>query len=200
MTRSTMATALGASGLDVVCQASSASAAIAGFEAMGADVALIDLDLGGGPTGLDLAVALRERDPGVGLILLTSYDDPRLLDQGLPALPTGGRYLRKRQVSSVGDIREAIDQVLRNPSASAAESDRRSHDLTDAQFSLLRDVARGMTNAQIAQARGVSLSAVEKAIRRLLASLGVSEAQGNPRALLIGAYLRMSGRDVRSGA
>ena len=198
LTRSTMAAALTASGFHVTGEAATASAALRIFTDKGADVALIDLDLGSGPTGLDLAIELRNRAPSVGLVFLTSFDDPRLLDTGLPSIPSGTIYLRKKQVSSIKDVQKAIDNAQRTPGGPAKTSEIRSHDLTDGNFTLLRDIARGLTNSQIAESRGVTVSAVEKSIRRLAESLGISESTGNQRAVLIQSYLRMTGRDVRA--
>lgn len=193
-----MATALSSCGLSISGTASTAASAIRIFSEVGADIALIDLDLGSGPTGIDLARELRKRDSSVGLIILTSYDDPRLLDSSLTKLPPGTIYLRKRQVSSIKDVQTAIEKVLRAPNQATDTSEIRSHNLTDGNFALLRDIARGLTNVQIAEARGITVSAVEKSIRRLSDSLGISETSGNHRALLIQSYLRMTGRDVRS--
>lgn len=197
LTRSTMAAALTASGFHVCGDASTAAEAIRVFAEVGADVALLDLDLGSGPTGLDLAIELRKRSPCVGLVLLTSFDDPRLLADDLPPMPSGTIYLRKKQVSSVQDLRVAINCAQRMPGGPANTSETRSHDLAAGHFTLLRDIAQGLTNAQIAAARGISVSAVEKSIRRLAESLGISGSTGNQRALLIQSYLRMTGRDVR---
>lgn len=196
LTRSTMASALTASGLTVVGEAATAAAALRIFDESGADVALIDLDLGGGPTGIDLAVELRNRDSNVGVIILTSYDDPRLLSSGLPSIPTGTIYLRKKQITSVHDVNNAIQSAWRSPRSKEQSSEIRTHDLSDSNITLLREIANGLTNQQIADAHGISVSAVEKSIRRLSKALGVTDAAGNPRALLIQSYMRMSGRDV----
>lgn len=197
LTRSTMAAALTATGFHVAGEAATAATAIRVFTEKGADVALIDLDLGSGPTGLDLAIELRKRSASVGLVFLTSFDDPRLLGAGLPPIPSGTIYLRKKQVAAIADVREAINQAMRMPGSAANTSEIRSHDLTDGNFALLRDIAKGLTNAQIAESRGITISAVEKSIRRLADSLGITESTGNQRALLIQAYFRMTGRDVR---
>lgn len=196
LTRTTMAAALEAGGLKVVGVAPTAAIALRLFDEHGADVALLDLDLGSGPSGLDLAVELRRRDPSIGLVVLTSFDDPRLLDPTLTEIPPGTIYLRKRQVSSVTDLKDAIGQAIRQPGRPADTSELRTNDLTDANIALLKDITRGLTNAQLAQSRGISVSAVEKSIRRLAASLGISDATGNQRALLIQSYNRMIGRDA----
>ena len=196
LTRTTMAAALTAAGITVAGEASTAAMALRVFDEVGAEVALIDLDLGSGPTGIDLASELRKRDSRIGLVILTSFDDPRLLDSGLTHLPAGTTYLRKKQISSVSDVHKAITDAYHAPVTGTKSVEVRSHDLTDAQFSLLRDIAKGLTNAQIADARDISVSAVEKSISRLAKALGISESTGNQRALLIQSYLRMSGRDV----
>ena len=196
LTRTTMAAALTASGITVAGEASTAAIALRVFDEVGAEVALIDLDLGSGPTGIDLASELRKRDSRIGLVILTSFDDPRLLDSGLTRLPAGTTYLRKKQISSVADVHKAISDAYLAPISGTKSVKVRTNDLTDAQFSLLRDIAKGLTNAQIADVRGISVSAVEKSISRLAKALGITESTGNQRALLIQSYLRMSGRDV----
>ena len=191
-TRSTLAAALTAGGVEIVAAVANAADALQAARG-GVEAAVIDLDLGRGPTGVDLAVALRSSDPSIGLVMLTSYDDPRLFDPSLPNLPNGTVYLRKRQVTSVQDVDAALRQAVCRPSSPEATSQRLDHGLTNAQIELLRDVSRGLTNAQLAQANGVSVSAVEKSLRKLALAVGVADGEGNTRALLVQAYNRMSG-------
>lgn len=196
--RSTMAAALEAGEIRVTAQAGTAAVALSACVPGEVQAALIDLDLGRGPTGIDLAAALRARDPSIGLVLLTSYDDPRLLDDGLPEPPAGTVYLRKQQVSSIQEVLDALTAVCRRP-VGPAISQRREHGLTGAQLAILRDLAKGMTNGQIAADRGITVSAVEKSIRRIAAALAVSTDDGNLRVQLTQCYLRMAGKDAGRG-
>jgi len=80
--RATVATALRFHEFDVVASVGNALEAMEEFRQHLPDVALLDLDLGQGPTGADLAVGMRRIQPEVGIVFLTSFEDPRLLDPG----------------------------------------------------------------------------------------------------------------------
>ena len=58
--------------------------------------------------GRDVAQALRRQNPSVGLVFLTSFDDPRLLSANLPQLPGNSQYLTK---SAIGDVDQLVKAV-----------------------------------------------------------------------------------------
>jgi signal transduction histidine kinase len=64
------------------------------------DVALVDYRLNGGLSGLEVVAGVRERHPGMGVVMVTGESDPQVLDQlaeaGLPVLekPVSPRELR----------------------------------------------------------------------------------------------------------
>ena len=78
LVRSALAAGLTHHGFDVTA-VGDARAAMNSFATTPPEVAVLDLHLGAGPTGLDLAVGMRERSPDLGLVLLTSFSDPHLL-------------------------------------------------------------------------------------------------------------------------
>lgn len=162
-----------------------------------ADVAVLDLDLGVGPTGVDLAQALRDKRPQIGLVLLTSYADPRLASTGLPVLPRGCAYVCKESVADLSYLIEAIQAVARAPFANRAKNVRfspASVPLTDAQIEVLALVASGATTAQIAEQRGVTAGAVEQTIARTCERLGIPRTEGtNQRILLAREFHRLCG-------
>lgn len=195
-TRSTLAAALERHGIDVPHALSSAREAMALVHLP--DVALLDLDLGPGPTGIDLAIALRERAPAIGVVLLTSYDDPRLLAADLPPAPRGTRYLRKREVSDVTMVVTSIIGAARNPMEVTATERTERIDLSDSQVDVLRGVAEGLSTAEIAHRRGVSDKAVEKAITQLCARFGLERLPThNQRVRLAAEYHALSGQVPR---
>ena len=51
------------------------------------DVILLDLDLGDGPTGVDISWGIRRRFDTMGIVILSSYASPRLI----------GRFLAREQ-------------------------------------------------------------------------------------------------------
>lgn len=192
-TRSTLAAALERHGIAIAHALGSAREALA--LASLPDVALLDLDLGPGPTGIDLAVALRERSDAIGIVLLTSYDDPRLLASDLPAAPRGTRFLRKREVGDVTTVVGTVASASRNPLAVSA-TDR--IELSDVQIDVLRGVAEGLSTAQIARQRGVSDKAVEKTITQLCARFGLDRlATHNQRVRLAAEYHALTGQVPR---
>jgi len=217
-TRLTLAEALRAQGVEVVLATSSATEALREVPGLGVHAVFLDLHLGAGPTGIDLAIALRNRQPRLGIVLLTTFDDPRLLSSTLPEPPPGTRYVTKRSLGSVEDLittlRDAMDAVARPPGAShrgtaagttgpsaddrtAASGDSDVRELSDVQVETLRLVARGLSNAEIARRRGVTDRAVEAAISRLARHLGVSaDAASNQRVHLAQVYFRSLGLPV----
>jgi DNA-binding NarL/FixJ family response regulator len=66
--------------------------------------------------------------------------------------------------------------------------------LTPAQFELLRLIAMGYSNDQIAQERGVTLRSVESLVNRLFVALGLSsDARSNARVKAAMLYARVMG-------
>jgi DNA-binding NarL/FixJ family response regulator len=92
-TRTTLSAALSARGINVVASTDSAAGALENLISLNPDVAIVDLDLGPGPSGIDICHALRSQKPNLGLILLTSYTDPRIHDPSNSQLPKGCRFI-----------------------------------------------------------------------------------------------------------
>jgi DNA-binding NarL/FixJ family response regulator len=149
-------------------------------------MALIDLDLGDGPTGADLARGLRRLHPMIGLAIVTSYEDPRLMGN-LPDLPEGTAYLVKASLGDLEALRRLIGTCTTTPLA--ARTDRRALDLSDSQLQVMRLVALGYSNAEIAKELWITVSAVEKSVHRLASQLHLEDADtANRRVLIAQAY------------
>jgi len=114
LTRLMLRTTLEAGGLDVVA-VGRAQEALAIADTRTVQVAILDVHLGIGPSGLDLAHELRRRQPGIGIVMLTSLLDPRLAGDGVVELPARARYVPKSAVTSVemllGVIRGVLEEV-----------------------------------------------------------------------------------------
>ena len=211
-TRLTLAESLRAQGLDVVLATDSATEALREIPTLGAHAVFLDLHLGAGPTGIDLAVALRRRMPRLGVVLLTTFDDPRLLSSTLPEPPAGTQYVTKRTVGSVEQLisvlRDAMAAVTpgtgaaasgraRGPAAPSPDATSEVSGLSDIQVETLRLVAQGLSNAEIARRRDVTEGAVEATIGRLTKVLGVApDAALNQRVHLAQVYFRSLGLSV----
>lgn len=191
-TRVTLSAALASEGFEVVGSAGSAEDAMRAFVADPVDVAVLDLDLGPGPTGIDVAFGMRRRQPTLGIVILTSFSDPRLLTSSTKELPAGATYVVKQSLTDIGFLTEAIRGSV--ASDAAARAPRRGVPLSDAQVETLRLLAYGLSNEEIAQARFVTRKSVEQTVRRTADALGVSkENGGNLRVSLAREYFRLTG-------
>lgn len=196
-TRTILTVTLQALGCHVVGSCTTAKEALALAEQRGVDVALLDVDLGPGPSGVDIAHALRATSPMLGIIMLTTFTDPRLRDPSERPLPQGARYIVKTTLDDPEILRSTIVDTVRYPLKSVATKPKASA-LTSLQLEVLRLVARGDTNAEIAQIHGVSEKAVERTIQRICETLGLRDHTGNRRVLMARAYSDLSGKALPS--
>jgi len=191
----TLAKALESANFEIVARVATANEAIHIAKSEQIDVAILDLDLGPGATGIDVAHALRKNYRDVGLVLLTSYTDPRISDPNSRALPIGTIFLTKSRLTQIQELITAILQAKVWPLDSKRSAmPERSH-LTQVQIDVLRLLAEGATTSEIALQQGVSQKAVEATITRLHNLLGLSKNNKlNPRVQLVRAYFALSGK------
>ena len=160
------------------------------------DLAILDLDLGPGPNGIDLAHGLRRLNPTSAIIILSSYQDPRLVGSTRP-MPLGAIYVSKRSVADAHVLEEAVTEVLASPlveRAAPAPAAPGSRKLSDNQVEIMRLVAEGYSNAEIARRRSLTEPAVAKAVARLVKQLGLEAgAHDNVRVLITQAYYELIG-------
>lgn len=159
------------------------------------DVALIDLDLGEGPTGIDLAHGLRRSQPDLGIVFLSTYVEPRLLGS-VPELPPGAIYLTKQEVADTSILGAALS-AAQGATEWSAEGNARLEGLSDSQVEVMRLVAAGYSNAEIARRLVIEEASVEKAVMRLIRQLDVKATRGeNQRVMIAQAYFALSGTRV----
>jgi two-component system, NarL family, response regulator DevR len=144
-------------------------------------VALVDGRLPDG-SGIEVCRQVRSVDPGVRVVVLTSYDDDEALFAAIMAGASG--YVLK-QISG-GDLvaavrRVAAGQSMLDPAVTArvlqrlrhgAGKDPRSQHLTPKEEQVLGLVAQGLTNRQIAERLGVAEKTVKNYVSTLLSKLG----------------------------
>jgi DNA-binding NarL/FixJ family response regulator len=179
-----------------VAFADNASSALKQLDDFEPRVCLIDVDLGPGPTGIDIAHAIRTRVPNVGIVFLTSFKDHRLSRAGDLALPKGSRYITKSDMDQIRLLTKEIISAGLMPLADN-KSLRSRIPLTSHQIEIMRLVALGNTNQEIAAKLETSEKAIEHVISRTLQKIGVTrDAKLNPRVQLVQAYAELSGRPV----
>ena len=191
----TLAQALESANFEIVARVATPTDALAAAKSGNIDVAILDLDLGPGASGIDVAHALRQHNERIGLILLTSYTDPRISDPNSSSLPKGTIFLTKSRITDIHDLSAAILQVKLWPVESKrSASSSRSH-LTENQIEVLKFLSEGLATSEIAARQGVSEKAVEATITRLHNILGLEKSKKlNPRVQLARAYFALSGK------
>ena len=112
-TRGLLSTSLAAQGLIIIGSAANASEGLKLILDLLPDVVLLDLNLGKGPNGLDLAATVRQRAPQVGIVMLTSIEDPRLLGPNLSQAPAGVEFLIKREMGDINKVVVALENAKR---------------------------------------------------------------------------------------
>lgn len=197
-TRLSLVAAFSHFGFEVVIEEAQPGLAVSRAKLAKPDVAVLDLHLGKGATGLDVAKELRIQNPRIGLVLLTSFDDPRLLNPSLPAVPNGTVYLTKQRVTNLTELREAVNSSL--DEARFTSGPQHIPDfgrLSDIQIETLRLVAQGLSNAEIAKRRFVKEKSIELTISRVAKALGIEANPGmNQRVHIARVYFRAIGVKV----
>lgn len=193
-TRTMLSSALAAVGIAAVGSTDNAKEAIELVNHLNPDVVLLDLDLGPGANGLDIAIKLRELKPNLGIVFLTSFSDPRFVTENPVQMPVGARYIQKHEIADVKQLQIMILQAKYKPLLNQPKRAAAVVELTDKQLTILKLVASGLTTAEIAAELKLSERAVEKTLTKLQDQLGIAKSNKfNPRVLLTRAFLQISG-------
>ncbi len=166
------------------------------------DAALVDIVLGHGPSGIDLAHVLREKHPQIGVLLLTKYPDLETLGFHHAGIPAGCGFLRKDLVGDSEAIVKALDAVLAEQASRVRhdqDADRPLAELTKAQVEVLRLMAAGYGNEAIATRRNCSVSAVQNLIVGIYRRLEIEQSgEVNPRVEAIRRFIEVAGLPERT--
>jgi DNA-binding NarL/FixJ family response regulator len=185
-----------AEGLEIVAEASDGSAAIEAARRHRPDVIVMDVRM---PVldGLAATERIVADDPHVRVLVLTTFDLDEYVFRALRAGASG--FLLKdtpldelvaaiRLVAAGGALlapsvtRRVIEEFARRPPLPSSGTPL--PDLTAREREVLRDVARGLTNAEIAGDLFVSEATVKTHVRSMLAKLGLRDRT----QLVIAAY------------
>jgi len=194
-TRLSLVSALRHFGFSVVAEEADPTNALEKARVSNPEVALLDLHLGKGATGLDVAKELRRVNPRIGIVMLTSFEDPRLLGPSLPPVPKGTVYLTKRSVQNLTLLKHAVLEAAERAVGNVeVEHVSAFGQLSDIQIETLRLVAQGLSNAEIARQRFVKEKSVELTISRVAKSLGIlNSPSANQRVHIARVYFRSIG-------
>ena len=168
------------------------------------DIAVLDINLGRGINGVDLAFILSTTFPGIAILLLTQHPDLRTAGFDKTDLPPGCGFLRKQEVRSRLDIMRAIDTLISSDAKDRRDDvdpERPLGNLTPTQVEVLRMVAQGYTNQEIARQRNTSTRAVEGVLNAVYLALGMDASDGiNQRVEAVRIFITAAGTPPRSSS
>ena len=160
----------------LVGEASNGREALQQFRTHRPDVTLMDLQM---PemTGVDAIIAIRDEFPQARIIVLTTYSGDVQVVRALKAGAQG--YLIKNLLHK--ELLDAIRKVhagkkVLTPEVSGEVASHAADDaLTPAEISVLRLIAEGNANKQIAAQLSISEETVKSRVKNILSKLGASD-------------------------
>jgi DNA-binding NarL/FixJ family response regulator len=194
LVRAGMRSLLGAmSQVEVVAEAASGEEALQLAERERPDVVLMDIAMRG-MTGLEAAARLRERSPGVRVVILSMHAGEEYVLQALRAGAVG--YLLKD--AATGELELALRSVMRGESWFSPAVSRQVVEgyvqrvggepgadvLTTRQREVLRLVAGGKSTKEIAFDLNLSVKTVETHRAQIMERLGIRDVAGLVRYAL----------------
>jgi DNA-binding NarL/FixJ family response regulator len=167
------------------------------------DFAVLDIELGDGPNGIDLAQILGYEFPSISIVFLTHLPEPRILGLDNRSIPKNAAYLVKERIADPGVLSEAIEAVARrrvNPNFRDDKSKNHAFSgVSASQLEVLRMIAQGKSNHEIARERETTVRAVENLINRALEAANIdSSSSGNARVLAAREFIRIAGLPSRN--
>lgn len=195
--RDLIARSLEAAGFHVSTAANAADAKRA-VKAADPDVCVVDIELGPGPNGFDFAEYLSREAPDIGVVFLTNLPDPRFADRDSKIVAQNQAYLRKSQLVDSKELIDAVAAVLKEKNVENFRHDQDQNrplaELSRRQIAVLKLVADGHSNNQIAEERGTTVRAVEGMISRIFLALEIDvQSPGNARVEATRMYLSAAG-------
>lgn len=160
------------------------------------DAVVLDIDLGEGPNGFDIAERLWKKSDETAVVFLTSISDPRIKDASIKKSQQGVAYLNKHMVTDASAVVDALEAALTDSVGNSHRHDlspeRPLAQLSNLQIQILKLISEGKTNQQISDIRGRSIAATESAISRTLKALGIdSNTDLNSRVLAAREFLKL---------
>lgn len=197
--RTLLAAALTSSGF-VVTACATANEAIKAFPSADPDVMIADIDLGERPNGVELATILRAQAPYLAIVFVTNYPKTKAFERTI-APPPRYALLQKDLLKSTDELIDVVESALNDavdPKVIMRDDpDHPFQNLTASQLEIVRLVAAGLTNAEIAEKRGSSLRAAERIVTRAFEVLGVNDdPRHNPRVVVTNLYTKTFGYPV----
>jgi len=162
--------------LEVVGEAGDGKEAVATWRALRPTVTIMDLQLPG-QTGVEAIAAIRREDPDARILVLTTFDGDADIQRALEAGARGYLLKSMRRATLIEAIRAVAAGQRYLPPATAArlveamETER----LTSRELDVLRLLAQGHRNREIADELGLAEPTVKIHVNNLLRKLQVKD-------------------------
>lgn len=156
--------------IDVVGEAADGAECLRLNEELAPDIVLLDLQMPG-TDGMTALAQLRARDPSAVVIVLSTFEGDGRVTRALAA--GASAYLLKS-----APLEELVDAVRRFAAGVASATTGHAvvrEPLTQREGLVLRHVAQGMGNREIAEALYVSEDAIKSRMKRILEKLGAND-------------------------
>lgn len=173
-------------GVEVVAGCVDGDTLLAAVEEQRPDVVVTDMRMppSGDAEGIRIASRLRQRHPGIGVVVLTQYAEPRYGLELLEAGAEGRGYLLKERVNDPRELHAAIEAVAHGGSVfdpamvrllvdGGSAGARALDDLTARERQVLGEMAQGKSNAAIAEHLVLTKKAIEKNVGSIFLKLGL---------------------------
>lgn len=162
------------------------------------DALIVDLDLGAGPSGIELIVALGAKRPDLGFLLLSNFEPTPWEMKSAKKM----KFVPKSEILNFTDLVAALEVVLLDSMESQPEHliANDPSPLSKKQVATLSFIAAGMSNAEIARKSEVTISAVEQAIHRIYRKLNLERGDSSSRRVLAAQIYRERYGPSRRGA
>ena len=161
------------------------------------DAALLDINLGQGPSGLHLGHVIAQTHPHVGLVFLTKYQHPPEGEKPAWEFPKGSAFIAKDNIEDPNHVVAAVHSVLSGAPGQGYRDPIPSSDLTKltrTQLEILRLAAMGLTNSAIAKHRSTHERTVEQRLQSVYQALDIPIHNDlNPRVEAVRRYIIAAG-------
>ena len=196
------ATFLSKSGFLIIGKTTSISTGIDFGNLHGLDCLILDIDLGNGLSGLDIAASIRKFNATLPILFFTSHRYLELLNIP-PDIFANCEFLIKHELLSSELLMSKIEssikkskipnkQLLKLPLTASKPHNLK---ISKADYRLLGLIAQGLSNRSIASQRTISLKSCENSISRLARKLKIKHGdENNQRVLLARQFYAISGK------